>query len=69
MVYRLYENENPAEIVAQTECGDDFEAEKWARQWAADHGKSDDYRIERDGGGFSARLFKTIGDQWYVMRQ
>lgn len=68
MDYRLYDKNNPAEAVAHADCGDDFQAEKWARKWAADNGSSDDYRIEREGGGFSARLFKTVGEQWYIMR-
>ena len=58
-----------SEPVASAACADDFLAESWARAWARDNGGSDDYLIRRADGGFAARLFKTVGQQWYVMRQ
>ena len=69
MDYRIYDKNDSSQAVATAQFADDFQAETWARKWAAENGKSDDYRIEREEGGFSARLFKTAGAQWYIMRQ
>lgn len=69
MDYQLYAKQNDAEPVARAEFGDDFAAETWARQWAADHGGNGDYLIRRADGGLSAQLFRTVGGQWFIMRQ
>lgn len=69
MDYRLYEKKNPAQTIAHADLGDDFVAEKWARQWAQENGSSDEYLIKRADGGLSAQLFKTTGGQWFIMRR
>jgi len=69
MEYQLYEASNPGQSVAKAQLADDFAAERWAREWASGHATADNYRIEGAGGGFAARLFKTVAGQWYIMRQ
>jgi len=69
MEYRLTETRIPQNVIAVKDCVDDFAAEKWARDWATVNGKTDEYSLERVGGGFSAVTFKTVGGQWYVMRR
>lgn len=69
MQYQLLEKTNPANVVATGECEDDFKAEKWAQGWTSANAKSDEYLLERSGGGFSALMFKTVAGQWYMMRR
>ncbi len=67
MNYQLYEKNGAAQALAQAAFDDDFAAEKWARSWAQEQGKTDDYLIKRDGTP-AAHLFRTVAGQWYIMR-
>jgi len=69
MDYQLYEKNNASKAIAQADFADDFAAEKWARQWAQERGTGEDYLIKRSDGGLSAQLFRTVGGQWFIMRQ
>lgn len=69
MDYRLYAGTAKASsALATAEFPDDFAAEKWARNWASSNGHGDDFFIDRQDGNYSARLFRTIAGQWYIMR-
>jgi hypothetical protein len=69
MEYQLFEKISSTAAVAVKDCTDDFAAEKWAQNWTKANGKADEYILERSGGGFSARVFRTIAGQWYLMRK
>jgi hypothetical protein len=55
-----------AEPAMSAELADNFAAESWAKTWAKSNAQSDAYTLERVGGGFKARLFRTIAGQWYL---
>lgn len=69
MDYELCAKSNPTAILAHAAFDDDYAAEKWARQWATADARTDDYLIERADGGLSSHLFRTVGDQWFIMRR
>jgi hypothetical protein len=69
MEYQLFEKNNSKDVVASKNCDDDFSAEKWAREWTSANGKSDEYLLERTGGGFSSLMLRTTAGQWYMMRK
>jgi hypothetical protein len=69
MQYQLFEKDNAKDVVASSDCADDFAAQKWAQDWTSANAKSDEYLLERSGGGFSALMFKTVAGQWYMMRR
>lgn len=69
MIYQLYDTKDRSEPRATHDCGDNFLAEKWARQWAIEQDASDDFALESEDGTYAASLFRTIAGQWYVMRR
>jgi hypothetical protein len=69
MEYRLFDQNDRSAPLTTDHFEDSFAAEQWARQWAASNGATDDYHIESSDGSHAARLFRTVGGQWYVMRQ
>ena len=69
MDYRLYAGAAKASSeLATAAFQDDFDAEKWARNWASSNEHGDDFFIDRQDGKYSARLFRTVAGQWYIMR-
>jgi hypothetical protein len=68
MEYRLYLHNERQVVIAHRDCADDFIAENWARDWVTKNAASDNYLLEREDGGFSAKLLHTVGGQWYTMR-
>lgn len=69
MEYRVFDYNDRSAPLASSQFEDSFAAEKWARSWAAEQADRDDYHIESADGSLAARLFRTVGGQWYVMRQ
>jgi hypothetical protein len=69
MDYRLHTGTaRTSPELANSDCPDDFAAEKWARRWASSNEHGDDFFIDREDGNYSALLFRTAAGQWYVMR-
>jgi hypothetical protein len=69
MEYKLFDKADANTCIARIYCKDDFAAEKWGREWLSANAASDEYILEREGGGFSALLLRTVAGQWYVMRK
>jgi len=67
MEYRLYERDDRSHPLVARSFDNPFAAEQWARSWAANSGSAKDYDIEAADRSYSARLFQTIGGQWYIM--
>lgn len=66
--YRLFQHGDRFRSLTTSSFDNEFSAERWARSWAADSGSGEDYDIETADGSYSARLFRTVGGQWYIMR-
>lgn len=64
MTYQIVEQSGKA--VAEIPCTDKIAAQVWAMDWAKSNASSDEYRIQRDSSD-CAKLFRTVGGQWYLM--
>ncbi len=67
--FRLYPTGDRSQPAARGSFDDGFAAEQWARSWAADSGWGEEYDVEAADCSYSARLFRTAGGQWYIMRR
>jgi hypothetical protein len=67
MKYSICMKSDLSHSLVSKSLNSDFAAEKWAREWAAANGTSEEYILRREDGGYAASLFRTVGGQWYIM--
>lgn len=64
MTYQICERNGNA--VTEIPCEEKFAAQGWALEWARAKASADEYIIKQDGNN-CARLFHSMGGQWYLM--